>query len=187
MVALDAVLEEAVAVRASAREIASETAIAAILDRLAAEISTALATTCPIVLAVMRGGIFTATEIARRLDWPYEFDYVHLSRYGSALEGGAVEWIMRPTARVRGRHVLIVDDILDRGHTLAELQVAVEQLEPAEALSAVLIEKDIQPPIDRPTADFVGLRVEDRYVFGCGMDYRGFWRGLPALYAVGDD
>jgi hypoxanthine phosphoribosyltransferase len=179
-----AALDEAMVVRARAREIASRSEVATILDRLAAEISDALESTCPVLLAVMRGGVFTATEIARRLDWPYEFDYVHLSRYGSALEGGDVEWVMRPSASLRGRHVLIVDDVLDRGQTLAELELAVDQLEPASVSSAVLVEKQIRPLVSRPAADFVGLRVDDHYLFGCGMDYRGFWRGLPALYAV---
>lgn len=179
-----AVLDEAIAVRASASEVASSSEIAAGLDRLAVEISAVYSERCPVLLAVMRGGMFTAAELARRLDWPYELDYVHLSRYGSALEGGAVEWIMRPSAGLRGRHVLIVDDILDRGQTLTELNVAIEQLGPASIAAAVLVEKQLRRPISRPVADFVGLQVEDVYLFGCGMDYRGFWRGLPALYAV---
>ena len=178
------VLDEAIAVKASAREVASSAEIAAVLDRLANEISAVYSERCPVLLAVMRGGMFMATELARRLDWPFEIDYVHLSRYGSALEGGEVEWIMRPSAGLRGRHVLIADDILDRGQTLAELNVAIEQLGPASIAAAVLVEKQLHPPIDRPAADFVGLQVEDVYLFGCGMDYRGFWRGLPALYAV---
>jgi hypoxanthine phosphoribosyltransferase len=178
------VLDEAIAVKARARELASPSEIAAVLDRLATEISAVFSERCPVLLAVMRGGMFTATELARRLDWPFEIDYVHLSRYGSALEGGAVEWIVRPSAALRSRDVLIVDDILDRGQTLGELNVAIEQLEPASVASAVLVEKRLDPPIDRPEADFVGLQVEDVYLFGCGMDYRGFWRGLPALYAV---
>jgi hypoxanthine phosphoribosyltransferase len=177
-------LSEAIAVKANAREVASPTEMAAVLEQLATEVSAVFSERCPVLLAVMRGGMFAATELARRLDWPFEIDYVHLSRYGSALEGGAVEWIVRPSAALRGRHVLIVDDILDRGQTLAELNVAIQQLEPASLAAAVLVEKQLQPPIDRPAADFVGLQVEDVYLFGCGMDYRGFWRGLPALYAV---
>ena len=179
-------LEEILAVRAGAQKIASAAVIADVLDRLAAEISSALADASPVLLAVMRGGVFTATELARRLDWPYEFDYVHPTRYGSQLEGGELEWVKRPGATLRDRHVLIVDDVLDRGQTLAELVAAIEQLQPRKVYSTVLVEKALRVPVDRPVADFVGLRVDDRYLFGCGMDYRGFWRGLPELFAVGD-
>jgi len=185
MTARTIALEEIMAVRTGAQRIASAAEIADVLDRLAAEISTVLADTCPVLLAVMRGGIFAATELARRLDWPYEFDYVHLSRYGSGLEGGELEWIRRPSSSLRDRHVLIVDDVLDRGQTLAELAAAIGQLEPRRVYSAVLVEKELRSPTDRPVADFVGLRVADRYLFGCGMDYRGYWRGLPELFAVG--
>lgn len=177
-------LEEALTVRAQATEIASQAEVCAALDRLATDISRALRRSCPVLLAVMRGGVFTATALAGRLTWPYEFDYVHLSRYGQALVGGHVEWLVRPRASLRGRHVLIVDDVLDRGQTLVELKAVLAQLEPASVHAAVLVEKRLGQHVGRPTADFVGLRVDDRYIFGCGMDYRGFWRGLPALYAV---
>jgi hypoxanthine phosphoribosyltransferase len=180
----EALAREALEVRADARELASADAVGAALDRLAIELTAAVGDACPVLVAVMQGGVFTATELARRLDFPHEFDYVHLTRYGAALAGGEVEWLVRPRASLRGRDVVIVDDIHDRGDTIAALQAELAKLGVARQFTAVLVEKDLAQPRPRSAVDFVGLRIEDRYVFGCGMDYKGFWRGLPALYAV---
>jgi len=173
---------EALEVRAAASELASAGEIRAVLDRLAAEITDVLAESCPTLLAIMHGGVFTAVELSRRLDFPHEFDYAHASRYGKALTGGELDWHVSPRESLRGRHVLVVDDILDKGETLAAVLEALTGIGVARVYTAVLIEKALEAP--RPTADFVGLTVPDAYVFGCGMDYKGFWRGLPALYAV---
>ncbi len=181
----ESIAGEALAVRDAARELASAAQISAALDRLASDLTAAVGQTCPVLVAVMTGGVFTATELARRLDFPHEFDYVHLTRYGKTLAGGEIEWVVRPAASLRGREVVIVDDILDRGDTLAALRAAFAELGVARLYTAVLVVKDLaQPNVPRPRVDFFGLRVEERYVFGCGMDYKGFWRGLPALYAV---
>jgi hypoxanthine phosphoribosyltransferase len=176
------VAREALEVRAAASEIASAGEIRAVLDRLAAEITGVLAQSCPVLLAIMHGGVFTAVELSRRLDFPHEFDYVHASRYGKALTGGQLDWHARPRESLRGRHVLVVDDILDKGQTLAAVLEALTAIGVERVYTAVLIEKALEAP--RPTADFVGLTVPDAYLFGCGMDYKGFWRGLSALYAV---
>jgi len=180
----DSTVHEARDVLAAAREVASAAQIDTVLDRLGAEVTVCLGDACPVVLAVMLGGVFTATELARRLTFPYEFDYVHLTRYGRALSGGAIEWLVRPRASLRGRDVLIVDDILDRGETLAALQAELRALRVARVHTAVLVTKELNEPRPRPAIDFVGMSVGDSYVFGCGMDYKGFWRGLPALYAI---
>lgn len=177
-----AALREALEARAAAREVASATEISAALDRLAAEITDAMGGSCPVLLAVMHGGVFTAVELARRLDFPHAVDYVHVTRYREALAPGPLDWLVRPREDLRGRHVLVVDDILDRGRTLAAVLEALSGVGVERVLSAVLVEKVLDVP--RPEVDFIGLTVGDRYVFGCGMDYKGFWRGLPALYAV---
>ena len=181
MAATDAA-REALSVRAAASKLASAGEIRAVLDRLAAEITDALAECCPVLLAIMHGGVFTAVELSRRLDFPHEFDCAHASRYGKALTGGELDWQVYPQKSLRGRHVLIVDDILDKGRTLAAVLEALEEIRVERAYSAVLVEKRLE--VTRPEADFVGLRVPDKYVFGCGMDYKGYWRGLPEVYAV---
>lgn len=173
---------EALEVRAAASQVASAGEIRAVLDRMASEITVALAECCPVLLAVMHGGVYTAVEISRRLDFPHEFDYVHASRYGSALTGAELTWHVSPREGLRHRHVLVIDDILDKGHTLAAVLDALRGIGVRRSYAAVLVEKALES--QRPAADFVGLTVPDAYVFGCGMDFKGFWRGLPALYAV---
>lgn len=175
-------VREALAVRAAASRLASADEVRAIYDRLAREIAEVLAERCPVLLAIMSGGAFTAVELSRRLDFPHEFDFVHATRYGNALAGGDLDWHVYPRETLRERHVLVVDDILDEGKTLAAVLEALTEIGVERAYSAVLVEKTLD--VSRPAADFVGLEVPDDYVFGCGMDYKGFWRGLPDVYAV---
>jgi hypoxanthine phosphoribosyltransferase len=177
-------LAEALEARRAAREVASAAEVAAALDRMAAEVAVRLAAHNPVVLAVMQGGVFTAVELCRRLDCPYEFDFVHATRYGDRLTGAKLEWRVRPRVELRDRVVLLVDDVLDQGVTLDVLQSELGRVGVSSLYSAVLVSKEMQPPVERPQVDFVGLSSKDIYLFGCGMDYKGYWRGLTALYGL---
>lgn len=177
---------EAVAVRRRAREVCPAADVDRAIGRMAGEIGASIASSDPLVLAVMSGGVFTATAMCRHFDFPYRFDYVHLTRYGAALAGGDIEWHVPPPERARGRSVVVVDDVLDRGVTLAALVGALRELEVAELRVAVLARKAVETDTPRPAVDAVGIETGDEYLFGCGMDYKGYWRGLPALYAVAD-
>ena len=168
-----------------AERIASEEDVQAVLDRLAGEIGQALGQTFPLVLAVMGGAVVFAGQLLPRLRFPLEFDYLHVTRYRGSTEGGAVEWRVLPGQNVAGRNVLVLDDILDEGETLAAIRDKLVGMGAAQVWSAVLTDKDngLAKPI---RADFVGLDVPNRYVFGCGMDAYGLWRNLPAIYALKD-
>lgn len=151
--------------------------------RLAGEISAQMAGKQPLVLSVMGGATVFAGQLLPLLEFPLDFDYVQVSRYGGAIRGGQMVWKVPPPVNVKGRVVLVLDDILDEGITLAEIRVTVLELGAAACFSAVLAEKETGHP--KPIrADFVGLRVPDRYVFGFGMDVYGAWRNLPAIYAL---
>lgn len=155
------------------------------LDRLADEIADALGDTQPLVLPVMGGAIVFAGQLLPRLRFPLEFDYLHVTRYRGNTTGGEMEWRVLPGQNVAGRQVLVLDDILDEGETLAAVRGKLESLGAARVWSAVLTDKD--NGLDKPIrADFVGLTVPNRYVFGCGMDAYGWWRNLPAVYALKD-
>lgn len=175
---------EAVAARERARLVVPADAVAAAFDRMAAEITAALGRADPVMLAVMHGGMYAAVELSRRCAFPHELDFVHLTRYGNALTGGALEWRVPPRAALAGRTVLVVDDVLDRGVTLAALSEELARVGVAQERRAVLVVKELAERVARPAVDFVGVTVGDVYVFGCGMDFKGYWRGLPALYAV---
>ncbi|MBK7765638.1 MAG: hypoxanthine-guanine phosphoribosyltransferase [Sulfuritalea sp.] len=160
---------------------AEESALA--VRRVAGEITARLAAANPLVLAVMGGAVVFAGQLLPQLIFPLDFDYLHVSRYGDVTSGGQLTWIVEPRSAVAGRVVLVVDDILDEGVTLAEVVRRLLAQGASEVLSAVFADKDIgrAKPI---AADFVGLRLPNRYVFGYGMDVRGAWRNLPAVYAV---
>jgi hypoxanthine phosphoribosyltransferase len=154
-------------------------------DRLAALISHEYTGRNPLILCVMMGGLAPAAEITRRLSFAFELDYLHATRYRGATQGGGLVWKRQPEARrIEGRHVLVVDDILDEGHTLVAIRKALEGFGPASLRVAVLAEKLHDRRAPDALAEFIGLQVEDRYVFGCGMDYKEYWRQLPAIYAV---
>ena len=165
--------------------IVPETAVQAALDRLAGEIAQALAGTFPLVLPVMGGAVVFAGQLLPKLGFPLEFDYLHVTRYRGQTHGGEMEWKVLPGQNVTGRHVLVLDDILDEGETLAAIRAKLLGMGAARVWSAVLTDKD--NGLDKPIrADFVGLTVPNRYVFGCGMDAYGLWRNLPAIYALKD-
>ncbi len=151
--------------------------------RVAEEISVRLVDANPLVLAVMGGAVVFTGQLLPQLAFPLDFDYLHVSRYGDVTTGGELAWIVEPRTPVAGRIVLVVDDILDEGVTMAEIVKRLRQQGASEVLSAVFADKNLgrSKPI---SADFVGVQLPNRYVFGYGMDVRGAWRNLPAVYAV---
>jgi hypoxanthine phosphoribosyltransferase len=163
--------------------IASAEEVQSAVRRLAAEIGRALGERYPLVLAVMGGAVVFAGQILPLLRFPLDFDYVHASRYGAGTRGADVEWRVRPPDLVKGRTVLVLDDILDHGETMNAIRKGLTELGAQSVYAAVLVEKNLL--IKKPTtADFVGLRIPDRFVFGCGMDARGLWRNLPEIRAI---
>lgn len=154
------------------------------LDRMAAEISTDLAGEHPVFLIVMNGALMIAGCLAPRIGVDLEFDYVHASRYRGELTGTSLVWYAKPQSDLRGRTVLLVDDILDEGHTLAELRQYCYDRGAERVLIAVLAIKEHDRCVPDLKANYAGLHVPDRYVFGCGMDYRGRGRNLPGIYAL---
>lgn len=163
--------------------VASAAEVQAAIDRIAAQIEGQLAQAYPLVLAVMGGAVVFAGQILPKLRFPLDFDYIHASRYGAATRGANVEWRVSPPKDIRGRSVLVLDDILDGGDTMAAIRDRLLELGAREFHCAVLVEKVLarKKPI---AADFVGLKVADRFVFGCGMDAKGFWRNLPEIRAM---
>lgn len=170
-------------VRTEADCLYSKQQVEAALNDMAAAISENYAEKNPLVLCVMNGGLIVTGCLLQRFDFPLEQDYMHVTRYRGETRGGELHWITEPQQSLQGRHILVVDDILDEGFTLAAiveycLDAGAESVE-----TAVLIEKqhDRKQGIK---ADYIGLQVEDRYLFGYGMDYRGFLRNAPGIFAV---
>ena len=157
--------------------------VRAAIDRMAGEIQGSLGERYPFVLVVMGGAVVFAGQLLPRLRMPLDLDYVHVTRYGAATDGGRIDWRVPPPAGVRGRAVLVLDDILDGGHTLQAIRDRLLELGAESVHCAVLLEK-IHAGKKPIAADFVGLKIPDRFVFGCGMDAKGFWRNLPEIRAM---
>lgn len=156
------------------------------LDRMAREIHDQLADKNPILLCVMIGGLVPMGSLLPRLDFPLELDYVHATRYRGELSGSDLHWKMRPHSDMKGRTVLVVDDILDGGVTLASILAACHDQGAEEVYSAVLVDKRrSREKGGLEKADFTAFTVtDDRYIFGYGMDYHNYLRNAPGIYAA---
>lgn len=179
--------EEAAAALARAQRLYSKTEVEAAIERMAGEVGAKLAGADPLLLCLMVGGVVATAQLATRLWFPLEIDYMHVTRYRGGTQGGALEWKKKPCSDLKGRNVLLVDDILDEGHTLSAAIEACRAFGASSVSSAVLVQKRHDRLIQDVKADFVGVEVDDRYVFGYGMDYKGYWRNLPDIYAVKDN
>ena len=163
----------------------SKAEVEAALDKMAIEIHDRLANTNPIFLCVVVGGIVPLGNLLPRLDFQLEVDYIHATRYGNKTVGTELVWKMIPQSSLQNRTVIIVDDILDGGVTLAEIVKFCQEKGAKAVLTAVLVEKyNARLPEGLPTADFHGLQADNHYVFGYGMDYKGYLRNAPGIYVV---
>jgi hypoxanthine phosphoribosyltransferase len=139
----------------------------------------------PVVICVLIGGVVLTGKLLTMLDFPLQVDYIHATRYGDKTVGAHLEWMGTPRVSLKDRTVLIVDDILDKGVTLSAIVDYCEKQGAKSIKTAVLVEKQISRAKDAiQKADYTGVSVENRYVFGYGMDYKGYLRNAPGIYAV---
>ena len=157
--------------------------VEAAVARLASDITVSLGSEFPIVLSVMGGAAVFTGQLLPRLAFPLEFGAIEVTRYNNDIQGREISWRLAPRDNVRGRTVLVLDDILDEGVTLAAIERKLKDMGAERVLAAVFCEKDLGR-VKPVKADFVGVTVPNRYVFGFGMDAYGLWRNLPAIYAL---
>jgi len=160
----------------------SADAIEAALDAIAASVTARLSGTNPLLVCILTGGVVPFGKLLPRLQFPLTIDYVHATRYGDKLHGGQLHWISGPQVDPVDRTVLLVDDILDEGTTIAGIEERYVGDGARAVYKTVLITKDRKRAQD-VHIDFPGLTVPDRYVFGYGMDYKGYLRNAPGIYA----
>jgi hypoxanthine phosphoribosyltransferase len=139
----------------------------------------------PLVLGVMGGAVVFTGNLLPQLTFPLEFDYIHVTRYGDLDRGGEVVWKVIPRQDVTGRTIIIVDDILDEGETLAHVKQRLLDMGAAEVILAVFADKELGK-VKPVQADIVGLSVPNQFVVGFGMDAHGYWRNLPGLWVIRD-
>jgi hypoxanthine phosphoribosyltransferase len=175
-------LKEIRHVQATADLLYSEQQVEAALDNMAFAINARLANRNPLVLCVLNGGIVAAGKLLTRLTFPLNIDSINASRYQNQTSGGTIEWVLKPGTPLKDRTILIIDDILDEGITLAAIKDYCLEQGAIAVYCAVLVDKQLNH--DKPIhADFVGLQIENRYLFGYGMDYKGYLRNAAGIYA----
>jgi hypoxanthine phosphoribosyltransferase len=179
--------EEAGRVLAESDLLVSESDVVTAITRMALEMTDELKGANPVLVCCMNGGLVFAGQLLTKLVFPLQVDYVHATRYGHEINGVALDWKVRPQIDLHGRTVVLLDDILDEGVTLAAIAGYCRKQGAANVMMAVLIEKlHLRKVTPGMRADFTGIEVGDRFLFGYGLDYKGYWRNAPAIYALKD-
>jgi hypoxanthine phosphoribosyltransferase len=169
-------------VQGTAELIFSRDEVEAAIERVAGEISRTVAGRDPVLVTVLDGGIVFCGKLLIELDFPLQLDSVSVGRYRGETQGSTIDWRLKPKTSLDGRVVVLVDDVLDEGYTLAELRHHCLQAGAVQVLIAVLVDKQLSR--EKPCrAYFVGLEADDRYLFGYGMDYRNYLRNAAGIYA----
>ncbi|MGH8307284.1 MAG: hypoxanthine-guanine phosphoribosyltransferase [Gammaproteobacteria bacterium] len=179
-------LEEVRRVQHEAELVHSEQAVQSAIGLLAEEITRVLANSNPLVLCVMNGGLIPAGWLLPKLQFPLQVDYVHATRYRGDTKVHELKWRVRPSIPVRDRVVLLVDDIFDEGVTFSRIVQDCRSQGARQVFTAVLVKKLHDRNHSGMQPDFIGLTTPDRYLFGCGLDYKNYLRNLPAIYAVSE-
>lgn len=165
----------------------TESRISAVYDRLAATLNVHYANLNPIILVVLNGGLIPAGHLLTRLAFAHRMDYLHATRYTDNQPTDELIWKAKADTELTDEHVLLIDDIFDEGITLKCITEALYAQQPASLKTCCLLNKKHNRKVADFKVDFVGIEVEDRYIYGCGMDYHGYLRHLPGIYALKTD
>lgn len=166
----------------------SEAQITAAIEKMAAAITLQFSDKNPIVISILNGGLILTGQLLTLLNFPLQVDYLHASRYQNKMRGESLHWLAYPKLDLKNRHILLVDDILDEGYTLVAVKEYCLNQQVASVQTLVLADKKHQRKAqENLKADFTGLEVPDRFVFGYGLDYQGYWRNAPGIFALHKD
>lgn len=165
----------------------TENRIAAAYDKLAATLNIHYAQLNPVILVVLNGGLIPAGHLFTRLSFFHRMDTIHATRYRENKGTNELMWKARPKVNLTNEHVLLIDDIFDEGVTLKAIVAELKKDKPQTLMTCALLDKKHDRKVADFNVDFVGTEVEDRYIYGCGMDYHGYLRHLPGIYALKND
>ena len=162
-------------------------AVTKAIEKIARQMNADLADKNPVLLCAMNGALIFLGQLAPLLTFPLQIDYIHTSRFRGDMRGGDLHWLATPTIPLKNRNIIIIEDILDSGITLAAIKDYCVQQNAKEVLSAVLVDKERpreEGGLDK--AEYTGLMVPDKFLVGYGLDYKGYLRNIPGIYAVDD-
>jgi len=180
---LEISMKEIQLIMAEADQLYSMQEIDHALTTLADKLTQAYGDDNPVMLCVMNGSVMTTGHLLPKLNFPLELDYIHATRYGEKTVGGDLVWQSQPTIDLTGRTVILLEDIYDQGVTLMALRKYCEEAGAKTVACLALVEKLHDNKVGT-VPEFIGMTVPDRYVFGFGMDYKGYWRNAAGIYAV---
>lgn len=148
---------------------------------LAADIALDYEGRCPLFLVVLNGAFLFASELVKRIPLTCEITFIRLASYSRTQSTGSVREIIGLDSNMEGRDIIIIEDIVDTGLTMAQLLRQIESLSPASIAVATLLHKPeaLQTPID---IRYTGFNIENKFVVGFGLDYDGLGRNLDAIY-----
>ncbi len=171
-------------VESDSKELFSKRDVEKALDEMADQINEKLSDTNPIILCAVIGGIIPTGLLLPRLNFPLQLDYIHATRYRGETTGGELHWVKQSSLELMDRSVLIIDDILDEGHTLEAIIEYCKEEGAKQIHTAVLIEKNLPKRPGLQKANFTGLIADNEYLVGYGMDYKGYLRNLDTISAI---
>lgn len=161
--------------------------IAAAVSRLAAEIRRDYLGKNPILIAVLKGSFVFLADLVRQLDLPLEIEFAQLSSYGRGRESaGKIKVVQDVRSDIKGRHVLVVEDIIDTGFTAAFFLDYLGQKKPASLKLCSLTDKPSRTQV-KVNIDYLGLTVPDKFIVGYGIDWDERFRYLPDICAIEDE
>ena len=164
----------------------SSTQIKTAVETIGLELERKIFQKNPVMLCVMNGGLVFAADLMRSLDSDVRLDYLHVARYLDKTVGGSLHWHKEPKLSLQDEVVVIADDIYDEGYTMEELVSYCKNQGAREVITVVLLLKDKASRHTDLKPDLFGLQVDDRYVYGYGMDYQGHLRNVPDIYAIAE-
>jgi hypoxanthine phosphoribosyltransferase len=148
-------------------------------EELAREITDDYRGKNPLLICILKGGLMFLADLMREIQLPLEIDFMAVSSYGDSTESsGVVRILMDLQRNIQGRHVLIVEDIIDTGQTLNYIIENLETRDPASVKVCTLLNKFARREVDIPL-DYVGFDIPDKFVVGYGLDYGEIYRNLP--------
>jgi len=155
------------------------------IKELGAEISRDYAGKELLIICILRGGVMFMTDLVRQITVPLAFEFMAVSSYGSGARSssGDVRITLDLNTNIAGRHVLIVEDIIDSGRTLASVIDLLKTRDPASLFVCTLLDKVSRREVEVPVR-YRGFAVEDKFVFGYGLDMDEYYRNLPFIGVV---
>ena len=151
------------------------------LDELAKQLTAKYQDECPLVVSVMTGALVFTSDMLKRLPFKLNLDYVDVSSYANGSQSaGRVKLIQDLSSDIKGRPVIIMEDIIDTGHTLKYLADLLQNRGAKSIEICALLDKPDRREVD-VEADYVGFKVPDEFIVGYGLDYSGFYRNLPYI------